>query len=120
GTTALDVKAAGRLSGECDLDVQVIAGESRVYAVGPLDQADAVAAQILFHSQGGKLGSAAQPVGIEMVDRQPGIVLLDQDEGGTAHGPAVGDVKALGDGADQMRLAGAKRADQGDDGTRKE
>src|SRR5262249_52162092 len=55
------------------------------------------------------------PISIEVVDRQSGAVLLKEDEGGAADRPAVGDVEPLSHGADEMCLAGAEGANQGDD-----
>jgi hypothetical protein len=68
----------------------------------------------------GELGGRAQPVGVEVVDRQPGRVLLDEHEGGAADRPAVGEAEPLRHGPRQLRLAGAERADQGDYGAGEE
>ena len=55
-----------------------------------------------------------------MVDGKPGRVFLDQDEGRAVDRGGILDAESLGDGADEVRLAGAERADEADDGTREE
>ena len=55
-----------------DFDAQVVGGQGRFHLVGPLDEADAVAAEILVHAQFGELARAAQAVGVEVVDRAGG------------------------------------------------
>ncbi len=57
----------------------------------------------------------AEAVSVEVVDRQSPGVFLDEDESGAGDDAGVRHAEAGGDGAGQVRLAGAERADQGDD-----
>jgi hypothetical protein len=82
--------------------------------VGPLDQADALAFEILVNAEIEKLTWPLEAIGVEVVDRQAGVVFLDQHEGGAADDTAIGNLKAFRDGPDKVCLSGAKRTDQGD------
>ena len=72
-----------------------------------------------MHSEIAKVAVAAQAVYVEMINGHSSGVFLDEYKSGAGDDAAVGDAKAQGYGPRQMRLAGAERADQGDDGARK-
>ncbi len=61
-----------------------------------------------------------QAIGVEVIDRQSALIFLHEYEGRTGDEPAIGDTQPFGDSPDEMRLAGAERADQRDDGAREE
>src|SRR5262249_30379607 len=82
-------------------------------------QADAAAVPVFMDAEIGKLAWMLQAIGIEMIDRQPAFILLNQNEGRTADETAI-DAKPLGDRAHQVRLAGAERTDQADDSAGKQ
>src|SRR5262249_19285458 len=59
-----------------------------------------------------EFGGATQSIGIEVINRQPGVVLLDQYERWAADDSAIADAQALGDRSNQVCFAGAKRANE--------
>src|SRR5262245_61305248 len=97
----------------------MLGGQAFRYAVCPLDQANPVSGEVFVRSQVGKLGGVLEAIGVEVIDRQASVIFLDQDKCGTIDGPAVGDIESLGNGANEVSLAGTKRADQGNDGAGK-
>ena len=93
-TARLDLITPTGLARRSDCNAQVFGGQARGDAVGPLDEADALAFEVLVHTQVGKLSGRAQAIGVEMIDRQPRCILLDQDKGGTADRAAVADIES--------------------------
>ena len=93
---------------------QVDAGQAVGDEVGPLDQAEAVAlGPVVGGPQGVEVVGAVEAVGVEVVDRHPALVLVDQDERRAGDRPGV-DAQGLGDRPDQPGLARAQGPDQAD------
>src|SRR5262245_48357702 len=62
-----------------------------------------------------ELGFAGETISVEVVDRQASVVFLDEHERRAVDDRGIR-AEAGRDRLDEMRLAGAERADQGDDG----
>ena len=108
---------ASRGPGRLERDHPAVVGQQAADAIGPFDQADAVAAPVVGDAQVFKGLRILQPVGIEVVDRQAAFVLVDQDERGARDRRGI-DPERFGDGPHQPGLAGSERADQADDDAR--
>src|SRR5437016_4072743 len=79
-------RSARGFAGDLQANGQALARQAARHAVGPLDQADAVAVEILMGAEVEELALASQPIGVEVVDRQPGLVFLDEDKRRAAYG----------------------------------
>jgi len=101
-------------------DAQMFRRQATGHPIGPLQQTNAFPRKVFVRSEIEKLRLGAQAIGIEVINRQAAVVLLDEHEGGTGDSAAVRDAQPFGDGADQVRLAGAQLSDKADDGTGEE
>ena len=88
--------------------------------VRPFDQAHPAGLEVLGHAEVEELVWPIQPIGVEVEDRQPGRVFVDERERRARDRRRVGDAETLGDGSRKVRLPGPERADQGDDGVREQ
>src|SRR5258708_6588077 len=92
-------------------DLHALGRHRAWHAITPLDEAHAAALKILVCAKFVELRLSAQAVGVEVVDWQPTLVLLNQYEGRTADNARVGDAQPGGDGSYQVRLARSQRPD---------
>ena len=98
-TSGVDDKPSRSRARWFDADPQPISRKAAFDPIGPFDQANTIAGKILVHHQFRELRRPVQPIGVEMINRQTGLVFLDQYERWTADNPAIGDAQAHGDGA---------------------
>ncbi len=54
------------------LDLDAIGRQAALHPIGPLDQDQAVALEILLRPEGEKLVFVAEPVGVDVIDRRGG------------------------------------------------
>jgi hypothetical protein len=102
-----------------DLDPQAFRGHALLDLVGPFNEADALALEILVHTKIKKLFHRFEPIGIEMIDRDAGRILVNKNERGAGDHPRIGNVQSQGHGADQMRFARSQGSHQANDRARK-
>ena len=95
-----------------NFDLQILAGQTVGDTVGPFDEDEAVAVEILFRAEGEKFIEVLEAIGVEVVDHPPAGVFLDQDERG-AHDRAAIDAQRFGDRLDQAGFARSQGAAQG-------
>ena len=96
-------------------NVNPLTGHADLDAVGPFDQCQPVAIEVLVGAELFEFVFVGDSVGVEMVDRPPAVVLVDQYERRAEHGTALHAAR-LGDRLHQPRLAGPQRTQQSDGG----
>ena len=85
-------------------------------SISPFHETYAGAVEILANAEFSERGFIRQTISVEMVNRQPGLILVNERKRRTADAPAVTG-QSLDNCPDEMRLAGPERAGQGDNGT---
>jgi hypothetical protein len=101
-----------------DVDANGPRGQERQQLVGPLDHRHAVAVQHLLDAQIDELDEAPGAVRIEVIDRVPAAVLVDQHEGRARH--VRGHTEAAGEPLQEAGLARAELAGARHDRPRRE
>jgi hypothetical protein len=86
----------------------------------PLHETDACSTKVLIHSELRELARSTQPVGVEVIDRQSGWILLDQNKRGTVHEEGVGYAQTLGYGSSEMRFSRSECPDECHDRAREQ
>src|SRR5208282_1515101 len=90
--------------------------KQRPHAVGPLDQANPSGAPVIGHAKVLELPGRLQAKDVEVINRNPSFVLMDQNKSRTGDRARI-DSQRLGYGPDQPGLAGAQGTDQADHAT---
>ncbi len=97
----------------------MIGWNSGDYAVGPFNETDAIAIEILVGTQSKELFDVVQTVNIEMIHRQSSRILMHQGKSGAGDQSRL-DVEGNGNGSCQRCFAGAQRANERDHRTGKQ
>src|SRR4051794_31005272 len=64
---------AGRLAGDLDADIEPLGRQQGRHLLRPLNEADAVALEILVDAEVGEVMQMGEAVDVEVVDGQPGV-----------------------------------------------
>ena len=76
GAEGEDLEAAGRRAGDLDVEFDAIRRQADFDAVGPFDERQAGAFEILVRAELLELVLVADAVGVDVVDRAAAVVLL--------------------------------------------
>jgi hypothetical protein len=112
------VQPPRRLARDRKHDLQPLRRQAPRHAVGPLHETDTAGLEVFVCAKIVECCLAGEPIGVEVVDRQPGVVLLDQHKCRTADDARVRDIESFRDRTHEARLAGPERPDQRDDRAR--
>jgi len=99
-----------------DPDLPGVGRKKPAHAVGPLDQANSAGAPVIGHAKVLELLGRLQAKGVEVINRNPPFVLMDQDKSRTGDRARI-DSQRLGYGPDEPGLAGAQGTGQADHAT---
>jgi len=115
-----DSNAAGRVIDILEPDLESIRRQDISQSVRPFDAGDLVLCEEIVDAEAERFDIAADPVEVEMVERQRGLVgpedrvLFEQDEGRAGDG--FDDAETLGNTFHELGLAGPQVADEADGG----
>ena len=84
--------------------------QNRLDPVRPFDDDHGIGITKIVETQHFELRYGIEPVGVYMVDIEPAVIFIDDDERGAGNLPGVFSPDAGGNTLDQMRLAAAQRA----------
>src|SRR5206468_1511865 len=68
-----------------DGDGDCAGGQEREQLVRPLDHRHSFPVEHFLYAQVNELGEATRPVGVDVVDAQAALILVDEHEGGAGH-----------------------------------
>lgn len=107
------MESASRFILHFNCNAQVLGGQSRFHPIRPFHEADAVPREVFCSAQFRELALGTEAIGVEVVDRKAGFVLLNEHECGAVHGGRVLDTEPLRDGANEVGLSRAERPSEG-------
>ena len=111
GSVCGELELAAGFTGDRDCQVKMIRWKATADSIGPFDQRDAVAEPVVG-SQVEKLVFRAQTVGVGMMDRKTGVVVLQQHEGRAAD-VTRRTAKPVDNAADEKGFPGTKFSGDG-------
>jgi hypothetical protein len=88
---SLDEEIPARFAGHFNGDSQMVRRQQGLDTVAPFHQAHAVGLEILVSAEVDEFFRVPQAVGVEMIDRQAGLIFLDENECGATDPTAFGD-----------------------------
>ena len=103
-------QATGLVARMLQLYPEVLSGEHGYSFIGPLDDADSAALDVLVKAEVLGFADLVYPVQVYVVKHEPALVLGGEDEGGTPYMRV--DVESTGDSLGEAGLAGAKLTDE--------
>src|SRR5262245_37654386 len=109
---AIDFRVTPTLTRDGQVNAQVLRRQTPRHAVGPFHQGHTRSLEIFVCAEIGKLRLTLQSIRIEMIDRQPRLILLNQHKRRAGNGTTVRNTEPLRDGPNHVRLAGAQRTDE--------